>query len=337
MNQDCSALGNSVKHYCAELGSDPLMVQGAGGNVSWKDGNTLWVKASGAWLADAATRDIFVPVDLVDLRASIDKGEFSAVPKLQALSELRPSIETLLHALMPHAVVVHLHAVEVLARLVRDTLQQELISRIGDALNWVVVDYHKPGAQLAAAIHNALQSRPDANVVFMKNHGLVIGGADVDAIRISLQSVIDRLCGKYVDAADSALPVSRHERYVAFADKAVQALALEDVYLQRLETSWALYPDHVVFLGPKAHVYTSWDDLTRTCSSAASLPELVFIRLSGVFVLQGFSKAKAAQLRCYYDVIVRQAPSTLLSSMNNSQIAEVLNWDSEKYRQCLEK
>ena len=53
-----------VKAFCAWIGKDPLLVQGAGGNVSWKDGDTLWVKASGTWLADATEKDIFVPVDL---------------------------------------------------------------------------------------------------------------------------------------------------------------------------------------------------------------------------------------------------------------------------------
>ena len=35
---------NDVIHFCQSLGRDPLLVQGAGGNVSWKDGEVLWVK-----------------------------------------------------------------------------------------------------------------------------------------------------------------------------------------------------------------------------------------------------------------------------------------------------
>ena len=50
--------------FSAELGSDPEQVQAAGGNTSLKEGGRLWVKASGLWLADALTRDIFVPVAL---------------------------------------------------------------------------------------------------------------------------------------------------------------------------------------------------------------------------------------------------------------------------------
>jgi hypothetical protein len=48
----------------ARVGRNMLLVQGAGGNSSIKDGDVLWVKASGTWLADADAKDIFVPVSL---------------------------------------------------------------------------------------------------------------------------------------------------------------------------------------------------------------------------------------------------------------------------------
>lgn len=35
----------------ARVGADPDLVQGAGGNTSIKEGGTLWIKASGLWLA----------------------------------------------------------------------------------------------------------------------------------------------------------------------------------------------------------------------------------------------------------------------------------------------
>ena len=36
----------------AEVGLDRTMVQAAGGNTSIKDGDTMWIKASGKWLID---------------------------------------------------------------------------------------------------------------------------------------------------------------------------------------------------------------------------------------------------------------------------------------------
>ena len=180
-------LKSSVIQFCADIGGDPLLVQGAGGNVSWKDGETLWVKASGTWLSDAATDNIFVPVDLNDLQKAIDIGNFSVTPTLISDSDLKPSIETLLHALMPHPVVVHLHAIEILAYLVRRNCEEELASLLGNKVPSVIVDYFKPGAELAAAIKNTLNDNRDAKVIFLKNHGVVIGGANINEIQTNIE------------------------------------------------------------------------------------------------------------------------------------------------------
>ena len=55
-------LSESVIDFCSDIGGDAFLVQGAGGNVSWKDGDTLWVKASGTWLSEAKYKEIFLPV-----------------------------------------------------------------------------------------------------------------------------------------------------------------------------------------------------------------------------------------------------------------------------------
>ena len=60
-----------INHLCSQLGKDHLIVQGAGGNVSWKDKEILWIKASGTWLAQANEKNIFVPVNLIDIKMRI--------------------------------------------------------------------------------------------------------------------------------------------------------------------------------------------------------------------------------------------------------------------------
>lgn len=182
-----------VKTYCTKIGSDPLLVQGAGGNISWKDGEMLWIKASGTWLAHAEKQEIFIPVNLAHLRLKIAEENFSVAPKVLGDSSLKPSIETILHALMPHKIVVHLHAIEILAHLVRKTPLQDFKKLIGDAVKWVFVDYFKPGAELAQAVSMQLAKHHGADVVFLKNHGLVIGGDDIKGIEFSLSKLLSLL------------------------------------------------------------------------------------------------------------------------------------------------
>lgn len=58
----------------AEVGADPSLVQGAGGNSSLKVADCLWVKASGCWMADALLRPVFVPLSLAAVRRLLAQG-----------------------------------------------------------------------------------------------------------------------------------------------------------------------------------------------------------------------------------------------------------------------
>ena len=67
MTSPNTSLHAAIVDFCARIGRDRLLVQGAGGNVSYKSNGALWIKASGTWLADAASQEIFVPVDAAHL------------------------------------------------------------------------------------------------------------------------------------------------------------------------------------------------------------------------------------------------------------------------------
>jgi len=168
------SLHESVRQFCSDIGKDRLLVQGAGGNVSWKENGVLWIKASGTWLAEAGEKDIFVPVQLDHLTTSLKNGDYAVAPRAASSSPLKPSIETLLHALMPHRIVVHVHAIEVLAHLVRKDFDLANYPALDPSLNARTVEYCKPGAELAEAVARQLDGTASTRVVFLKNHGVII-------------------------------------------------------------------------------------------------------------------------------------------------------------------
>ena len=45
--------------FCEKLGKDSTFVQGAGGNISIKDGEYLYIKGSGKWISNAVNENIF--------------------------------------------------------------------------------------------------------------------------------------------------------------------------------------------------------------------------------------------------------------------------------------
>jgi rhamnose utilization protein RhaD (predicted bifunctional aldolase and dehydrogenase) len=336
-----NSLSDSVIDYCAKIGSDSMLVQGAGGNVSWKDGDTLWVKASGAWLADAKVKDIFVPVDLSELQKEIKAGNFAVTPKVKGDSKLRPSIETLLHALMPHRVVVHVHAIEALAYLVRENAENQINEKLASLFEYVIVDYQKPGEALAQAIGQGLLKSTNAQVVLLKNHGVVIGGDSVAEVKAALSSLIAALSLRPLVIVNTQpvlaeLHLKNGVKYKPVELTEIQNLVFDAALFEKLKTAWALYPDHVVFLGHQAVCYESVDQLENEFN-INSTGDLIFIKGLGVYTKVALSASKQAQLKCYYDVISRQTNQVALMPLNQQQIGQLLDWDAEQYRQQISK
>lgn len=141
------ALLDVLYAFSTMIGNDPRIVQGAGGNVSCKAGVVLHIKASRLWLGRMARETGFVALDLDAARACLRPAQ--SEPDLSAFTiggraGVRPSIETSLHAIMPHRVVVHTHFVNSLACLVR-TDSQEMLTGLLDGLVRRHVPYARPG------------------------------------------------------------------------------------------------------------------------------------------------------------------------------------------------
>jgi len=332
------AIRESVIDYCAKIGADSMLVQGAGGNVSWKDNDTLWVKASGTWLADAKTKDIFVPVDLTHLRIAISNQNFFATPKVVGTSTLRPSIETFLHALMPHKIVVHLHAVEILSILVRVNPLIEFERSVNSSVKWSFVDYFKPGSELAQAVASELVLHTDVDVIFLRSHGVVIGGESIASIETTFQKLVNRLENRKLSFLSDntfvkADPILVSNGYRLCNDNEVNQLAINMHLSERLANEWVLYPDHAVFLGSKAFILQSSVDINDYDNLNIINPAFIFHIGSGIYESQNVSDAQRVQLRCYFDVIIRQSVNEKLLPLTKEAIAELLIWDAEKYRQ----
>jgi len=186
-------------------------------------------------------------------------------------------------------------------------------------------------------VHKALTQEPAANVIFLKSHGVVIGGATAAEVRETLDSLVKAMQTPVNHPRDIPPPISVSADYVPVEDAALHSLACDAQLYDRLAADWALYPDHLVFLGAAAHLFQSWGDFQSATSVAKELPELIFIKDKGVFTGKNFGKAKAAQLRCYHDVMVRQSKGVRLASLSMPQIGDILNWDAEKYRMRFEK
>src|SRR6201996_9563961 len=177
----------------SHVGRDPLLTQASSGNTSLKLDGTLWVKASGKWLEHAEHDEILVPVDLTECLQSFRRGDrFPVLHRRAWAAHLRPSIETFLHAVLPHTVVLHVNSVITMAWAVRYDAPLQLASKLV-GLNWCWVPYADSGFPLAREIQ--LRSRRDARskIFVLANHGLGICGGDCASAESLLQEVEARL------------------------------------------------------------------------------------------------------------------------------------------------
>ncbi|MCC6574005.1 MAG: bifunctional aldolase/short-chain dehydrogenase [Planctomycetes bacterium] len=180
----------ALRVYTSRLiGADDTLVMHGGGNTSVKGVHkgllgenieAIYVKGSG-WNLDTIEPPGFPGMDLTYLR------KLRALPKLsdeQMVNEQRshmfdsngpnPSVETLLHAFLPHKVVDHSHADAILALTNRpdgEALVREIFgARVG------IVPYVMPGFALAKLCAEVYERDPKVEGLVLLKHGLFTFG-----------------------------------------------------------------------------------------------------------------------------------------------------------------
>ena len=323
----------AVVQFCTDIGADPLLVQGAGGNISWKEEDTLYVKASGTWMARAREEDIFVPVLLSSLREAMARGEFRVRPQVLGPLTHRPSMETLLHALMPQNMVAHLHMVSLLAWLVQENCEAPMMQMLEGKAHALFLDYHTPGYPLAQALGLKLRECPRPSVVLLKGHGVILGGDNPEEVKGHIHLLRETFhlpTAKWIPIPP--LPETLRSRhgvcYRPIPSDKIQQLVFNKEMFKGIQSYWALYPDHVVFLGERPFVYSNTEEWDREENS----PEVIFIEDKGIFAQRQLTKAQILQLECYHSVLERRPPEAPLCSLTPQEIKEILGQEAEAHR-----
>jgi rhamnose utilization protein RhaD (predicted bifunctional aldolase and dehydrogenase) len=296
-----------VSEQVAACATDRLLIQGAGGNVSLKDGDTFWVKASGTWLLHADREDLFVGLDWTGMQEWLETGDERVPSGLTRHNpSLRPSIETSFHVAMPHRVVLHTHPVDLVTLAVRTDAETQLQSYLR-GFNWAWVPYARPGRRLTAGIQ-AVLSRRNADILVLGNHGVIVG-ADTIAEAVDVTKAVVERCAQTPRpvAGDAITDVLGHDP-VCF-----------DLFNRQPNV---LYPDQAVFLGD------------RIPDASTAGPFLVSPN-TGVLIAAGVDLMVPLMLQFHAEVLRRIPPGAPLNYLTAADIDALLDWDAEKYRQSL--
>lgn len=342
---DDSPACRALAEVSARLGADPLLIQGAGGNTSIKDGDTLWVKASGLWLRDALSRPMFAPVNLAEVRRRVAAHDADPVgPALRAdiaPAGLRPSIETTLHALMPHAVVLHVHAVDAIAWAVLPGAPELLRAPLAGE-RWAWVPYARPGLPLTRAVA-AITVQAEVDVLVLANHGLVVGGATVDEAQARLTRVVKALRrpARQARAADleTLADLAWDTGWCLPTHARCHAIAIDPALLAQARQG-VLYPDHVVFLGSRQHVapesladdaaLREWLRTERRRNEDG--PASIALPGRGMLVRDDLGEAAQDMLACLADVLQRLPADVTPVCLTDDEAQGLASWEAEKFR-----
>jgi rhamnose utilization protein RhaD (predicted bifunctional aldolase and dehydrogenase) len=285
--------------FAAKIGANKMLTQGPGGNISYKDGSQFWIKASGMHLKDALNRQIFVGLDLHETRRNIENGVEHFPNRYGDFDNgLRSSIETSMHAQIEAPFVAHVHSVGAVSMsLLLD--QSRAIRTASQFCKVSYAPYVRPGIELARVISEVIE--PDSRAVLLGNHGLTVWG----------------------ESSSECIGIIENLERIWAEEFEVESSKLTDV-----DNSWAevlskgiLVPDEVVFLGKNPfHGKKLSEDVQE--------------------LLSPFAKEKYDEsdwISDFVEVLSIVAKNVRnfegVRYLNSEEIAELVNWDAEKFRQ----
>ena len=326
-------------------GSRADYTQGGGGNTSVKnaDNGTMVIKASGYRLVDINETTAFVAVDknkIYDYYNSVDlsvKKDYekesaevskSSIVPLEGIETLRPSVEVGFHAILKKY-VIHTHSVY--ANLLTcsqegETLAEKLFK--DKDFGFIFLPYINPGFELTLAMKNKIDEYVKSTgrypeVIFMKNHGLVVTGDYIDRVK-AVNTDVNETVRNYFGLADDFRSVTLVATDNGFMSQTsiVTDFVKNNVLDKAVLDETPLYPDQLVYLN----------------NILAHSPETMVVKNGTVYYNADVRKATTLEetLAAYLFVVtnVKKAGLTV-STMNEKEVYFINNWEAEKYRRSV--
>lgn len=212
-----------LRKFSRKIGETSSLVQGPGGNTSFKEDSYVWVKASGTWLEKAESENIFCKVLASNPKTDVNPE-----------SRLRPSIEAHFHTLLPMKAIFHVHSLGSLTWAIRECGEATLKDFFPELL-WV--HYQKPGIELARDLAKKDTSKTIGAI--LQNHGMVIW-AD------NLAECYSRL-------------IEYEEKLLELAKQTRGNQKTFTITLEKLNKGPFLTPDHAVFSEDDSKNESRWE------------------------------------------------------------------------------
>ncbi|MBD8068620.1 bifunctional aldolase/short-chain dehydrogenase [Bacillus sp. PS06] len=221
------------------IGTDRSVCNWGGGNTSMKtvekdfrgrDIEVMWVKGSGSDLATMKAHN-FTGLNLEDIKPLIERDEMPDEEMVAYLGHCmidskhpRASIETLLHAFLPFKHVDHTHPDAIISLCCADNGRQIAEEIYGNRFVWV--PYVRPGFTLSKMIAEGVKNNPNAELVLMEKHGLVVWGDTAQESYEKTISVINE-AEQYITSKIDASKVFGGAKYQSLSEEEARSIAAQ--------------------------------------------------------------------------------------------------------------
>jgi len=251
-------------------GANPDLVLAGGGNTSFKNAETLYIKGSGTTLA-TITKDGFVKMDRASLAAmfennypkNTDEREAAVLTDLMAArlageEHKRPSVETLLHDLFDFSYVVHTHPALVNGLTCAKNGEAEAVRLFSGRALWI--ELTPPGYILSLTVREKMQAFKaetgrDADIILLQNHGIFVAGNTANEIDEKYRFIMDMLNAQLSETPDFSNVEFDRERAALLAPAVRMITGGEVVKFNTNVQTVKMLADEAAF-APLASVYT---------------------------------------------------------------------------------
>ncbi|HKS89239.1 MAG TPA: bifunctional aldolase/short-chain dehydrogenase, partial [Stellaceae bacterium] len=198
------------------LGGDPRLVLHGGGNTSVKctvpdllgdSVEALCVKGSGWDMADIEPPGLpavrLAPLRKLRARAALSDQDMVKIQRANLLDPgaPNPSVETLLHAFLPHKFVDHTHATAVLSLSDQPDAAERIADLYGPRVG--IVPYVMPGFQLAKKAAEVFAADPAVEGLVLLKHGVFTFGAEAREAYERMIALVSLAEGRLSDGRNS--------------------------------------------------------------------------------------------------------------------------------------
>ena len=348
--------GNNVEYILA-----------GGGNTSCKDKDFLYIKASGESLG-TIKEDGFVKMSCEKLSRMLTKQyptgdeqrETAVLADLMDAREdaniqKRPSVETLLHYLLPQTFVIHTHPALVNGILCVKGSREIIKELFGNQTIWL--KSMMPGYMLSKTVESEIKNYKskygkDPQMIFLENHGVFVAADTIEDINKLYDNIVNRISSMIRILPDQS-PVEYNKQ---------EALEVESLLMENgcnvvehmingeikklttdetafLPVSSVYTPDHMVYCGSDTIFTNSKVDLAKELETlqdnCKSMPKLIAVKGLGVFACGNNSKSVKTTAMLFLDTVkiaVYTRSFGQFQFLSSEMIDFIGNWEAEKYR-----